>query len=147
MKYSTGTIGRIVVIRLEDGDVVHECIERVAAAEGIDRGYVLLVGAADKGSHVVVGPENGDARPVVPMERALPGVHEAAGVGTVFPDEEGRPVLHMHAAFGRDDRTVAGCIRRGVKTWVVLEAVLVEIVGNRAVRRIDPESGFELLDV
>jgi predicted DNA-binding protein with PD1-like motif len=137
----------VVVIRLEDGDVVHECIEHVAAVEGIDRGYVLLVGGADKGSAVVVGPEDGRAEPVVPMERVLQAVYEVAGVGTVFPDESGRPVLHLHAAFGRDDRTVAGCIRRGVKTWIVIEAVLVEIVGNEAVRRPDPASGFELLNV
>lgn len=147
MKYSKGSLGRVVVIRLEDGDVVHECIERVAVAEDICRGYVMLVGGADQGSHVVVGPEDGRAQPVVPMERVLPGVHEVAGVGTVFPDESGRPVLHLHAAFGRDDRTVAGCIRRGVKTWIVLEAVLVEIVGNDAVRRPDPATGFELLSV
>jgi predicted DNA-binding protein with PD1-like motif len=81
------------------------------------------------------------------MERVLRGVHEAAGVGTIFPDEKGRPVLHMHAALGRDDRTVAGCIRRGVKTWVVLEAILVEIVGNDAVRRADPATGFDLLQI
>jgi predicted DNA-binding protein with PD1-like motif len=140
-------MGRVVVMRLEDGDVVHECIERVAAAEGISRGFALLVGGVDQDSTVVVGPEDGGVRPVVPMERVLYGVHEAAGVGTVFPDEKGRPVLHMHAALGRDDRTVAGCIRRGVKTWVVLEAILVEIVGNDAVRRADPATGFDLLQV
>jgi predicted DNA-binding protein with PD1-like motif len=134
-------------MRLEDGDVVHECIERVAAAEGISRGFALLVGGVDQDSTVVVGPEDGGLRPVVPMERVLHGVHEAAGVGTIFPDEKGRPVLHMHAALGRDDRTVAGCIRRGVKTWVVLEAILVEIVGNDAVRRADPATGFDLLQV
>jgi predicted DNA-binding protein with PD1-like motif len=147
MKYSKGSAGRVVVIRLEDGDVVHECIERVAVAEDILRGYVMLVGGADKGSRVVVDPEDGRAQPVIPMERVLPGVHEVAGVGMVFPDETGRPVLHLHAAFGRDDRTVAGCIRRGVNTWIVLEAVLVEIVGNDAVRRLDPATGFELLNV
>jgi predicted DNA-binding protein with PD1-like motif len=147
MRYSQGSMGRVVVMRLEDGDVVHECIERVAAAEGISRGFALLVGGVDQDSTVVVGPEDGGVRPVVPMERVLYGVHEAAGVGTIFPDEKGRPVLHMHAALGRDDRTVAGCIRRGVKTWVVLEAILVEIVGNDAVRRRDPGTGFDLLQV
>jgi len=70
-----------------------------------------------------------------------------AGVGTLFPDEAGRPVLHLHAAFGRDDQVTAGCIRRGVTTWVIGEVVVIELVGNDAVRRVDPASGFGLLDL
>jgi predicted DNA-binding protein with PD1-like motif len=80
------------------------------------------------------------------MERVLHDVHEMAGAGTIFPDEAGRPVLHLHAAFGRDDQVTAGCIRTGVKTWVVAEAVVIEITRNEAVRRVDPATGFELLD-
>ena len=147
MKYSSAQLGRVLVIRLEDGDVVHECIEEAARAEGITRAAVILLGGAGGGSRVVVGPENGDAQPVVPMERVLHDVHEMAGAGTIFPDEAGRPVLHLHAAFGRDDQVTAGCIRTGVRTWVVAEAVVMELTGTAATRRADPVTGFELLDV
>jgi len=146
MKYSSARLGRALVIRLEDGDVVHECIEQAARAEGIARAAVILLGGARGGSRVVVGPEDGDAHPVVPIERVLHDVHEMAGVGTIFPDEAGRPVLHLHAAFGRDDQVTAGCIRTGVKTWVVAEAVVIELTGNEATRRVDPATRFELLD-
>ena len=146
MKYSSAQLGRVLVIRLEDGDVVHECIEEAARAEGIARAAVILLGGAGGGSRVVVGPEDGEAQPVVPMERVLHDVHEMAGAGTIFPDETGRPVLHLHAAFGRDDQVTAGCIRTGVKTWVVGEAVVIELTGNEASRRVDPATGFELLD-
>lgn len=146
MKYSSARLGRVIVIRLEDGDVVHECIEEAARAEGIARAAVILLGGADAGSRVVVGPEDGRADPIVPMERLLHDVHEMAGAGTIFPDEDGRPALHLHAAFGRDDQVTAGCIRRGVKTWVVGEVVVVELTDNEAVRRVDPATGFELLD-
>jgi predicted DNA-binding protein with PD1-like motif len=147
MKYTSAQLGRALVIRLEDGDVVHECIEEAARAEGIARAAVILLGGAGGGSRIVVGPENGDVRPVVAMERVLHDVHEMAGAGTIFPDESGRPVLHLHAAFGRDDRVTAGCIRTGVKTWVVAEAVVIELAGSEAIRRVDPATGFELLDV
>lgn len=147
MKYSSAQLGRVLVVRLEDGDVVHECIEEAARAEGVARAAVILVGGAAGGSRVVVGPEDGAVRPVVPMERLLHDVHEAAGAGTIFPDESGRPVLHLHAAFGRDDRVTAGCIRNGVKVWVVAEAIVIELLGNEATRRVDPATGFELLDV
>ena len=147
MKYSTAQLGRVLVVRLEDGDVVHECIEEAARAEGIARAAVILVGGAAGGSRVVVGPEDGTARPVTPMERVLHDVHEMAGAGTLFPDESGRTVLHVHAAFGRDDRVTAGCIRNGVSTWVVAEAIVIELTGNDATRRVDPASGFELLEI
>ncbi|HTX69987.1 MAG TPA: PPC domain-containing DNA-binding protein [Thermoleophilia bacterium] len=147
MKYSTAQLGRVLVVRLEDGDVVHECIEEAARAEGIVRAAVILVGGAAGGSRIVVGPEDGTARPVTPMERVLHDVHEMAGAGTIFPDESGRPVLHVHAAFGRDDRVAAGCIRNGVSTWVVAEAIVIEITGSEATRRVDAASGFELLEI
>ena len=147
MKYAGASLGRALIVRLEDGDVVHECIEEAARAEGIVRAAVILLGGAAGGSRLVVGPEDGRAEPVVPMERALHDVNEMVGAGTLFPDEAGRPVLHLHAAFGRDDQVTAGCIRAGVTTWVVGEAVLIELVGSEACRRVDPATGFELLEV
>ncbi len=147
MKYTTASLGRVLVLRLEDGDVVHECVEQAARAEGIARAAVILVGGADAGSRIVVGPEDGRAATIVPLERMLHDVHEMAGVGTLFPDDAGAPRLHLHAAFGRDDKVTAGCIRTGVKTWIIGEVVVIELLGSDAVRRVDPLTGFELLDV
>ncbi len=147
MKYSSASLGRALVIRLEDGDVVHEAIEEAARAEGIAHAAVILLGGADGGSRVVVGPEDGRAPVIKPMERVLHDVHEMAGVGTIFPDDSGRPVLHLHAAFGRDEAVTAGCIRMGVTTWVIGEAVVIELVGVEAKREVDPATGFELLEV
>ncbi len=146
MKYSTAGLGRVFVVRLEDGDVVHESIEELAVREGVRRAAVIVLGGADDGSRVVVGPHDGRAAVIEPMEQVLRGVHEMAGVGTLFPDAAGRPTLHLHAAFGRDDKVTAGCIRLGVATWIVGEAVIIELTGNDAVRRADPATGFELLE-
>ncbi len=89
MKYSTAGLGRVFVVRLEDGDVVHEAIEELARREGVQRAVVLVLGGADDGSRLVVGPRDGRppaGQPIEPMERLLDGVHEMAGVGTVFPE-------------------------------------------------------------
>jgi predicted DNA-binding protein with PD1-like motif len=145
MRYATAGVGRALVVRLEDGDVVHECIERAAQAEGITRAAVLLLGGADAGSRLVAGPEDGHADPVVPIERVLHDVHEMVGAGTIFPDQAGRPLLHLHAAFGRDDKVTAGCIRAGVVTWVIGEVVVLELIGSGAERRVDEATGFDLL--
>jgi len=79
------------------------------------------------------------------MEHVLNNVHEIAGVGTIFPNAESKPILHMHIAAGRQDKAVAGCVRRGVKVWHVLEVVLWELTGSAAQRRLEPANGFELL--
>lgn len=145
MKYSEATMGRVFVIRLMDGEILHDTIEQFARARGIKSAAVLAVGGAAGGSRLVVGPQDGDARPVNPLEHALSGVHEIAGVGTIFPDEAGNPILHMHAACGRETSTITGCVRAGVETWQVLEVILIELAGSSAVRRLDPPTGFKLL--
>lgn len=147
MKYSAARQGRIFVIRLEDGDIVHEEIEKLARSEDIRAGALIILGGADEGSRIVSGPREGRSQPVVPMETILSDVNEAAGTGTLFPDEEGNPVLHMHMTFGRlGEPSRTGCIRTGVRVWHVMEVVLVELLDSTAVRRLDDTTGFALLD-
>ena len=147
MKYSQAKPGRIFVIRLEDGDIVHEAIESLARVERVSAAMVVIVGGADTGSCLVVGPEKGRATPVVPMTLTLDDVREIAGVGTLFPDDEGNPVLHLHMACGRNADTVTGCARAGVKVWQVMEAVLYELTDAKGVRRPDAVTGFKLLQL
>jgi len=104
MKYSEARQGRIFVLRLEDGEIVHQVVESFARDRDIKAAALFAVGGADTGSTLVVGPKDGQERPVTPMERMLGDVHEIAGVGTLFPDEAGRPMLHMHMACGREQQ-------------------------------------------
>jgi predicted DNA-binding protein with PD1-like motif len=55
MKACEGKIGRVFVIRLEDGDVVPECIERFAKKKRVSMGQAILVGGIGSGD-VAVGP-------------------------------------------------------------------------------------------
>jgi predicted DNA-binding protein with PD1-like motif len=146
MRYSQAKAGRVFVIRLEDGDIVHEAIEGVCRREGIRAAGLIIVGGADEGSRLVVGPEQGRSTPIVPMFRELENVCEVAGVGTVFPDEDGNPVLHMHVSCGREGGTVTGCVRTGVKVWHVMEAILWELTDTDATRRMDRKTGFKLVE-
>ena len=145
MKYSEAKWGRVFVIRLEDGDIVHESIERLAVENNVRAGALVILGGADKDSRLVVGPEDGRAEAIRPMTSLLADVSEVAGTGTLFPDENGRPVLHMHMACGREEKTVTGCVRTGVRVWQVMEAVLFELTDTHAVRKHDPVTGFALL--
>lgn len=145
MKYAEATTGRVFVIRLEDGDVVHETLEAFAREKGIRAASLIVLGGADKGSCLVTGPAQGRVFPIEPMTRELDNVHEVAGTGTLFPNEAGEPVLHMHMACGRAGSTTTGCIRNGVKVWQVMEVILQELTGTTGVRRKDAATGFDLL--
>ena len=145
MKYSQAKQGRTFIIRLEDGDIVHEEIEKFAREKSIKAAALIILGGADKGSKLIVGPEHGRREPIIPMEHVLDNVHEIAGTGTIFPDENGKPVLHMHMACGRKTSSVTGCVRKGVKVWHVMEVILFELVDTTAIRAFEPTTGFELL--
>jgi len=147
MKYSEGSIGRMFVIRLEDGDRLPEAIEDFAAGKSIKRGMCILIGGIDDGGNIVVGPRDRETMPPDPMLFTLKGVHEVSAVGTIFPDEEGKPRLHMHAALGREGETRTGCIRPGVDVWKLGEFVILEILNNSAIRKMDPDTGFHVLEV
>ena len=144
MKAIEGHTGRVFVIRLEDDDVIPRCIERFAKEKGISVGYAILVGGIGDGE-VVVGPRRSEERPPQPMLLPIDGAHEVVGVGILAPSEKGRPVLHIHAALGRSGKTMTGCLRPGVTTWLVGEVILYEILGVDVARVRDKESGFELL--
>ena len=146
MKYSEAKQGRIFVIRLEDGETVHEEIEKFAREQSITAAAMIIVGGADEGSKLVVGPEHGRSKTINPMEHILDNVHEIAGTGTLFPDEEGNPTIHMHMACGRNADTVTGCIRNGVKVWQIMEVVLFELIDTTGKRILDPDLGFKLLN-
>ncbi len=146
MKASEGKVGRVFVIRLDDGDAIPECIERFAAEKGVSVGHAVLVGGVGKGS-VVVGPRRSEDMPPEPMLLPVDGAHEILGIGVLAPGEEGKPILHMHAAMGRSGHTVAGCLRYGVNAWLVGEVILYEIVGASAARIKDEQSGFVLLSL
>lgn len=145
MKACEGRIGRVFVIRLEDGDVVPECIERFAEEKRVSVGQAILVGGIG-GGDVVVGPRRSDERPPKPMLLPIDGAHEVVGVGVLAPGEDGKPVLHIHAALGRAGQTLTGCLRHGVTTWLVGEVILYEILGADVLRIQDKQSGFELLE-
>lgn len=147
MRYAEAKLGRVFILRLEHGDRLPDTIEEFAKDCGIESATVLFIGGADRNSKVVVGPEDGTATKPVPTVVNLPGVSEAVGIGTIFINENRIPKLHLHSAFGRKDTTVTGCTREGVTIWHIGEVIILELINSSAQRKIDPTTGFELLEV
>jgi uncharacterized protein len=146
LKFSEAALGRVFVLRLEEREALNATLEAFASEHGLSRALAFYVGGAMSGSKVVVGPDADCADSIIPLIYALAGSQEALAVGTIFPNEAGEPVLHMHTASGREGGATVGCTRAGMQTWLVGEVILLEILGTQALRRTDPDTGFGLLD-
>lgn len=147
MNYTEAKLERIFILRLHQGERLHEVIEKFATQKQVKSALCFFLGGAEDKSKVVVGPKDGKALPPEPMVTLLRGVHEACGVGTIFTDEQGKPELHMHASFGRNDTAVTGCVRMGVDVWQIGEVVILELAGSSAKRAKDKDTGFEFLEI
>jgi predicted DNA-binding protein with PD1-like motif len=149
MQYTTGSVGKVIVMRLEEGDQVYPCIEQTAAAEAVSQAMVWIIGGVKDGK-VVVGPDDrapAAAAPFATMVESFTDRREIVGVGMLFPGSDGLPRLHMHAGLGKGDQPLVGCPRLGLDCWLVNEVVLMELCGIDAARVKDPLTGFELLKI
>ena len=147
MRYLEAERGRTFVLRLETGEVLHEALEKFSREKGIKNAAVTVVGGIGKGSRITVGPEMPCDSGIVPIIITLDAPHELTASGTIFPDESGNPMVHIHGSAGREGKAVTGCLRTGVIAWLVLEAILIELIGEGAVRKVDKETGMKILEI
>lgn len=142
MKYQVGKPGRIIVARFEDREDVLANLADIVRKEKIRAAAFYLVGGMRE-ARIVVGPEE-DVMPPVPVWRELGESHEVTGFGTIFYQGD-EPKVHFHGAFGKKDMVKVGCMREKTETFLVLEAVIIEMNGITAAREFDPVSGLTLL--
>lgn len=143
MEYSQGSFGRVFVIRLSDGEDLISSMDRFLSEKKVASGMILFLGALRKG-RIVTGPREPTIPPESPLVEDLEGGYETFGVATVYPGEGGEPRIHIHASFGRGDRTFTGCLRERAQIYLVVEAVVFEFLGLSARRLLDEESGLLL---
>ncbi len=142
MQYQVGNPGRIVVARFNDGDDLLGGLAEICRTEGIRAACFSIVGGIRKGRYVV-GPQ-AEEMPPVPVWRELSESHEASGFGTIFWHGD-QPRVHFHGSYAKGDVVRSGCLREGSETFLVLEAVITEILDVNAVRELDRDSGMVLL--
>ena len=142
MEYRVGRCGRVVAMRLSEGEDLYECVESVAGKEGIECGAVFVTGGLRE-ARVVVGPKCEEPK-IEPEFRDFVGPGEVLGVGTIYCDDEG-PKMHLHTSIGKGDGVMTGCPQGGAKVFLVLEVTIVEILGVDGKRVVDEGSGFKLL--
>ncbi len=142
MKYQIGNTGQLIVARFEDGEDALKNITDIAKKENIRSAVFYLIGGLRQG-RVVVGPEK-EELPPKPVWKEIKESHEVLGIGTIFWQED-EPKIHFHGAFGKKEMVTVGCLRETSETFLVLEAVIIEIKGIDARREFDQASGLTLL--
>ena len=141
MQYSEGQVGRVFVVRIDDGEDFLVSMRRFIADKGIESGSVLFLGALMNG-RMVTGPEE-PVIPPTPHFVMFEGGWEVFGVGTIYPGEGG-PHIHYHASVGRAGHALTGCLREKATTYLIVEAVIIEFTGLFGRREFDERTQMNL---
>ncbi len=116
----------------------------MAKNERIEAASIMLLGGM-RSAGIVTGPRAA-VIPPEPMWLEVSDGREVLGIGTLFwKDDE--PAIHLHGAMGREKETFTGCIRKDSSVYLVAEAVIAEIKGVAARRRLDEKSGVVVLEL
>ncbi len=134
MQYSEGQIGRVFVVRIDDGEDMLLSLRQFVLEKNIRAGSIHFLGALMNG-RMVTGPEE-PVIPPVPHFVMFEGGWEIFGVGTIYPGEGG-PHIHYHASVGRSGHALTGCLREKAITYLIVEAVIMEFTGLSARREFD----------
>ena len=141
MQYTEGQLGRVFVVRIDNGEDLLISLRQFIEDKSIQAGSVLFLGALMNG-RMVTGPEE-PVIPPVPHFVMFEGGWEVFGVGTIYTGEEG-PHIHYHASVGRSGHALTGCLREKATTDLIIEAVILEFTGLTARREFDKKTQVHL---
>ncbi|MDD5108801.1 MAG: DUF296 domain-containing protein [Candidatus Omnitrophica bacterium] len=144
MQYTQGTIGKVFVLKFENNDILLDELSAFIKKENIKSATVMFIGALRNGQ-LVTGPK----KPVIPPEPNKVNFQdgwEVMGIGTVFTNFNG-PQIHIHSSMGKKNKALTGCIRGSSKVFLVIEAIVFELVGVNATKDIDSKTGLNLLRI
>ncbi|NMB77869.1 MAG: DNA-binding protein, partial [Methanomicrobiales archaeon] len=141
MQYTEGQLGRVFVVRIDNGEDMLSSLRTFIAEKEIRAGSVMFLGALMNG-RMVTGPEE-PVIPPVPHFVMFEGGWEVFGVGTIYPGEGG-PHIHFHGSVGRSGHALTGCLREQATTYLIVEAVIHEFVGLSARREFDEKMQLHL---
>jgi predicted DNA-binding protein with PD1-like motif len=141
MQYTEGQLGRVFVVRIDDGEDMLVSLHQFILDKGIQAGSILFLGALMNG-RMVTGPEE-PVIPPTPHFVMFEGGWEVFGIGTIFMGEGG-PHIHYHASVGRSGHSLTGCLREKATTYLIVEAVILEFTGLSARREFDKKMQVHL---
>ncbi|WP_292370351.1 PPC domain-containing DNA-binding protein [Methanoregula sp. UBA64] len=141
MQYSEGRIGRVFVLRIDDGEDFLGVTREFVKTHAVTAGTILYLGALRQ-AKMVTGPEEA-VFPPDPHFVMFEGGWEMVGIGTITM-EDGSPAIHFHTSVGRAGHALTGCLREKAVTYIVAEAVILEFSGISIVRQFDEKTQVNL---
>jgi hypothetical protein len=141
MQYTEGQLGRVFIVRIDDGEDMLVSLRQFILDKGIHAGSILFLGALMSG-RMVTGPEE-PIIPPTPHFVMFEGGWEVFGLGTIYMGEGG-PHIHYHASVGRSGHALTGCLREKATTYLIVEAVIQEFTGLSARREFDKKMQVHL---
>lgn len=132
------------MVKFDNDDILLDKLSGLARKEKIKAATLIFIGALKKGT-LVTGPK----KPVIPPEPnkvSFKDGWEVMGIGTIFTNNKG-PQIHIHSAMGKKDKAMTGCIREKSKIFLVLEVIILELIGVKATKDLDPKTGLNLLKI
>ncbi|MFB3763680.1 MAG: PPC domain-containing DNA-binding protein [Methanotrichaceae archaeon] len=144
MQYSEGSLGRVFVLRLDDGEDLISSVQRFVEEKKIVSCMALFIGALRDG-RMVTGPE-APVIPPIPHFENFNSAWEVFGMATIYPSQEGSRI-HIHSSLGRGREALTGCIREKATAYLIVEIVLFEFSGLSAKREFDEITGLHLLSL
>lgn len=142
MKYASGSIGRVFVVRFEHGDDLVESIKALAIKESLGLATVTVIGALRKGE-MVTGPKELKT-PADPNWTTFTDGREVLAFGMLVADGSGVK-LHLHGSFGRGECTLTGCLRNNSEVFITIDGIVTEITGIKASKKKDDKTGHEVM--
>ena len=104
MRFTEGTVGRVFILRLEDGEVLNDTIEAFAREHDVSHALVTYLGGSADGSKVVVGPDAARPDAVIPLTHAMEGIREVLALGTLSPMRRATRTAHARRRRSRGRR-------------------------------------------
>lgn len=144
MKYTKGSIGRVFVLKFENGEDINVEMEKFVKKEKIRTGFFFFLGGMEKGD-IVSGPK----KPVIPPDpylHSFGGAWEVFGTGSIFTGRQG-PQVHIHISAGKKKKALTGCLRKNSRVFITTETVLYELKGVGAVKELDEATGVNMLKI
>ena len=142
VQVTEGKVGRVILVRIDHGEDLFLTLTRVAEERGIRHGAVQIFGAVASGT-LVSGPEK-PVLPPVTHEETFHGGWDLLGIGSIYPCGAGVK-LHLHVSEGRHRTVFTGCLR-AAEVYIIIEAMIMELIGISGEITHDPKTGIALPD-
>ena len=142
MDYSKAQPGRSFIVRFDHNDDILENIIKIAKKENIGFAWIWCLGAI-KNADIVCGPVE-TVVPPIPSYHSIQEANEIVALGNIS-SKDGEPIIHLHSAMGRLNKTRVGCIRKSSDVYLTVECLIMEFTDINIKRTPNTELGINTL--